>query len=559
MMRDTAKLFLLSGAVVLGSCATARTDAVTPIIGTDDAFASEAIYFLLTDRFVDGDPTNNHPDQGCPQHCTFDRPLPGPDGRSANVGYLGGDLQGALNHADYIAAMGFTSVWTTPVLDNPDAAFTGGDRVTFGGFGDGGKTGYHGYWANNFFKADEHLVSDDLDVATFIARLRDEHGLGYVFDLVGNHGSPAYSMPVAQPEYGKVYGRNGEVLADHMNLHPSELSDDEPLHNWFNRTTGLAQLMDFDPDNEALLDYLVESYEYWLDQGVRAVRVDTHKEQPHRFWKKVSDRLRAKRPDLFMFGESYSFDADFIAEHTRPENGAYSVLDFPGRESMTRVFENPDSDYADILDYLHLENGLYANPYELVTFIDNHDMARMNASDEGFINAFNWLFTSRGIPAVYYGSEVNFMTGTKEHAGNRNYFGAERIAAAAGHPVHATVTRMANLRKRLPALQRGVQVNADFGGDTASFYRVLRTENEEQVLLVLLNKSGTAMGLPVSDTLHAGRWQDVETGEVAQTGQGEPRADVSVPAHGVRIFELVGKLGMSDLEARAAAGSRVSG
>src|SRR5690606_32207927 len=116
------------------------------LYGTNIPYASEAIYFLLTDRYVDGDVANNHVDQGGKYH-TFNRPLIGPDGQEANVGYMGGDFKGVLNNADHIKSMGFTSIWLTPIFDNPDEAFRGGEEVTFGAYyKDGGKTGYHGYW-----------------------------------------------------------------------------------------------------------------------------------------------------------------------------------------------------------------------------------------------------------------------------------------------------------------------------------------------------------------------------------------------------------------------------
>jgi glycosidase len=89
---------------------------------------------------------------------------------------------------------------------------------------------------------------------------------------------------------------------------------------------------------------------------------------------------------------------------------------------------------------------LYRNPYELVTFYDNHDMARLNATDNGFIDAHNWLFTARGIPAVYYGSETGFMRGRPEHAGNRNYFGQERVDAAPRSPIYQALKSVANVR-----------------------------------------------------------------------------------------------------------------
>src|SRR5262249_15236181 len=152
--------------------------------------------------------------------------------------------------------------------------------------------------------------------------------------------------------------------------------------------------------------------------------------------------------------------------------GDISLLDFPLREQLQNVFEHPGSDYGLVAQALHLEDRLYRNPYDLVTFYDNHDMARLNASDAGFIDAHNWLFTARGIPVVYYGSETGFMRGRPEHAGNRNYFGQQRIDAARQSPIYRELKRIANLRRSSIALQRGLQMNLALRGDTAIFYRV---------------------------------------------------------------------------------------
>ena len=429
--------------VVLASC---QSEISTPtFIGTEEPFASEAVYFALTDRFVDGDPSNNYPDQGKAESdghwYTFDRPLVGPDGQTANVGYMGGDFQGVLNNAQYIADMGFTAVWLTPIWDNPNQAFSGGETITYaGGYKDGGKTGYHGYWAINFYKADEHLVSETLNFGNFSAALKQDYNLKFVLDIVGNHGSPAYSMPTLQSDFGKLYDAEGNLVADHQNIHPEQLDPANPLHKLYNTHIGLAQLSDINENEPGAYDYLIGAYRYWLAQGVDAIRIDTIKEMPHHFWQRVSRDIRSDYPSMFMFGESFSFDAELIAEHTYPENGGVSVLDFPGRAAMTSVFENDDSNYADILGYLLLDSGVYQNPYELMTFYDNHDMSRMNASDFGFINANNWLLTSRGIPVIYYGSEVNFMTGKPEHEGNRNYFGQARIDTATEHPIQQQLT-----------------------------------------------------------------------------------------------------------------------
>jgi cyclomaltodextrin glucanotransferase len=518
--------------------------------GTTEPFASESIYFVMTDRFVNGDPSNDHRDQGGP-YRTFDVPTPGaPEGESDNIGYMGGDFKGIVENAGYIRDMGFTSVWVTPIVDNPDEAFTGGTAAKWGGmFTDRGKTGFHGYWGINFYKLDEHLPSEGLDFAGF-TRAMKEQKLDVVLDIVGNHGSPAYSMPKMRPQYGKLYDRDGKLVADHQNLDPDKLDPARTrLHAFYNTSGGLAQLSDFNQDNPAVLEYLVGAYEQWIDQGAAAFRVDTIAWMPHSFWKKFADRIRAKRPGFFMFGEAFNYDAALIAGHTLGRNGHYSVLDFPLRGKMMATFEKKDSDFAELATVLYLEDGPYTNPYDLVTFYDNHDMARMNATDEGFIDANNWLFTARGIPAVYYGSETGFMRGRAEHMGNRNYYGQERVDAAGESPIYPALKRIATLRRESPALQRGLQLNLRMKGDEAVFYRVYQHEGTTQTALVLLNKGDVARSISVSDYLQPGAWRDGFSGKKLKVGK---QLRMDVPAHGVRVLFFDQALTRKDLRARLA-------
>ena len=525
-------------AALLSACAQAPVEQAPAreYYGTLEPFASEAVYFLLTDRFVDGDPANNFPEQGGgPETRTFDRPLQVPGYEPANIGYLGGDFKGVLDNAAYIADMGFTAIWTTPIVDNPDEAFTGSHVPGRGPGGDKGKTGYHGYWGVNFFAVDEHLESKGLTFADFTRRLRDEHDLKYVLDIVCNHGSPAWSMPSDQPMFGELYDADGELVADHQNLHPGELDDENPLHDFFNREPGLAELADFNENNPAVLDYFVAAYSQWLGQGVAAFRIDTIAFMEHAYWKSFSDRMRDQRPGLFMFAEHFSFDADAIAEHTWPENGGISVLDFPGRAAMVEVFGS-GAPYSRLEDYLHLESGLYENPYELMTFYDNHDMDRMDADENGFIDAHNWLFTSRGIPVVYYGSEIGFRAGTNEHTGNRDYFGQANVDIAKTHPIREELARIAHLRKHSIALQRGLQVNDRLDGDVAVFYRVYERDGVTQTALVALNKGDAAASVPVSRLLSAGTWRDAFSGQPFNVAGDAAGLSVDVPAHGVRVL-----------------------
>ncbi|TXH66328.1 MAG: cyclomaltodextrin glucanotransferase, partial [Lysobacteraceae bacterium] len=509
-----------------------------------EPFAKEAVYFVLTDRFVNGDPSNDHREQG-----TFDIPLPPCNGVSGNIGYLGGDFKGLAEHLDYIREMGFTSIWITPVVDNPDEPFTGGAAPTCGGsLADKGKTGYHGYWGVNFYALDEHLPSAGLDFAGFTKAMRRKR-LKVVLDIVANHGSPAYSMPQEQAQFGEIYDKDGRKIADHQNLRPEQLDLANPLHAFYNRKPGLAELSDNNENNPVVLEYYVGAYSQWIDQGAAAFRVDTIPWMPHAFWKQFADRIRAEHPGFFMFGEAFDYKAEKIAEHTWTENGGYSVLDFPLKEAMGEAFGRKREGYEKIAAKLYLDNGPYRNPYELTIFYDNHDMPRLDTDDAGFIDAHNFLFTARGIPVLYYGSETGFMRGAPEHAGNRNYYGQPRVDAAAQSPIYRQLRRIARVRATTPALQRGLQVNLEMRGERAAFYRVLQQGETRQIALVLLNKGDSPAEFAVHDKLQPGLWRSALEGGERNIASGGT-LNATVPAHGVDVFVL--DANVSDPELRQA-------
>ena len=513
--------------------------------GTLEPMASDAVYFVMTDRFVNGDPSNDHRDQGKAKGAafyTFDRPVPGaPAGKSANVGYMGGDFKGIVNNIDYIKQMGFGAVWITPIVDNPDEAFTGGDPVKWAGhFTDGGKTGYHGYWGDNFWVVDEHLPSRGLDFRGFTHAMH-AHGLKVVLDIVCNHGSPAFTMPKDQPKYGKIYDKNWNLKADEQDLPPNKLDPaHNPLHAWYNTGGNLAQLSDMNENNPEVLEYFVGAYSQWIDQGADAFRIDTIGWMPHTYWHAFAKRIRAHHPGFFMFGEAFDYDANKIAEHTLTKNANVSVLDFPLRKALQATFEHADSSYAALAEPLYLTNGPYANPYELMTFYDNHDMARMDATDSGFIDANNWLFTARGIPVIYYGSEMGFERGAAEHAGNRNYFGTQGIAEARKSPIRAALIQIAKVRQAHVALQRGLQLDLEMEGNRAAFYRVYQHAGRNEIALVLLNKGDTPQDFRVRDMLQSGVWTSAIDGSKRRVTTGKT-LESRVPAHGVQVFTLTAK------------------
>ncbi|MBM7073619.1 cyclomaltodextrin glucanotransferase [Shewanella sp. 202IG2-18] len=507
--------------------------------GTLHPFAKENVYFVVTDRFVDGDKSNNFEnDSG------FDQPINWPTGEQANVGYLGGDFRGLLDQAQYIKDLGFTSIWMTPIIQNPAEAFTGGYEIKPTGFAmDRGKSGYHGYWGVNFYQLDKHLPSKNLDYK----QLNEEfakHDIKTILDVVINHGSPAYTMPTIQPEFGKLYDKSGKLVADHMNLSPERLQPEtERMHSWFYTKPDLAQLADINVENDEALNYFVGAYLQWLGEGASAFRIDTVKHVPAEVWGKFTQKIRAHYPNLFMFGEAYSYDANDIARYTYPKFGGMSVLDFPLKKALDEVFASGKG-FEHLNEALHLVNGPYANPYMLTTFYDNHDMARMNATDHGFIDAHNWLFTARGIPVVYYGSEIGFERGKGEHFGNRNYYGIDNIAKAKNNKITEHLAKIAKVRKENIALQKGLQIPVELSNDKAMFYRIYQYQGVNQTALVLLNKGESSQEFKLPNNLPAGKWVEALEGTQKELNSSK---SIRLNPHSVKVFLLNQEVTSPDL------------
>src|SRR5690606_14606376 len=143
-------------------------------------------------------------------------------------------------------------------------------------------------------------------------------------------------------------------------------------------------------------------------------------------------------------------------------------------------------------------------------------------------------------------SETGFMRGTGEHAGNRNYFGQERIDAAVGNPIREQLKRIALVRAESPALQRGLQLDAALDGDRAAFYRVYQHDGEHQIALVLLNKSDAPADFEVSEYLQAGTWQAAIEGGTVEVAPSDSLS-ATVPAHGVEVYLLNAPVTRADL------------
>ncbi len=475
-------------------------------------FRDETIYFLLTDRYVDGDPDNNN--------------IYGDEYQPGNLKYYqGGDFKGLIANLDHIKNMGFTAIWITPPVMQPPGRYQSQD----GGYD---AAGYHGYWAWDFSKIDPHLESKG---ATYKDLIDAAHakGIKVIQDVVCNHGHGGY-VSQAVKWYGKrgtLYGAGREF--DYYN----------DKDGWFNHTgPAIADLLDLNDSNPAVTKWFIDIYSKYQDLGVDAFRIDTVAWMKPEFWKDFTAGLHAHKKDFFMFGEVWTNgDYNWLASYTNlapgdPMNAGMSVVDMPSSSMGTwgqleQVFKG--GDYRKAAELLK-NDGKYKDASYLVTFLDNHDKPRFNgpgwdgsaATTEQYFDALNFYFTARGIPCVYYGTEAEMVGGNDPD--NRKYLGADGIKKSEKDPVYALLRKLNAVRRASPALQRGRQTTIYAAQDQLAFKR----EYAGQTAYVFLNKAGSSAALTPS--VPAGDYTELWTGQTV-TVSGK-RASVEVPAHGVRVL-----------------------
>ena len=491
----------------------------------------QVIYFVMTDRFANGDKAND--DQ---KKSEFD---------PTNAGkYSGGDLQGIIDHLDYIQGLGATALWITPPVAN-----MWWDPLQQSG-------GYHGYWARNLEKVDEHVGT--LDTYKALSDALHRRGMYLIQDVVPNHmgnfftwsSYPAACTPASSTATCSVgtaipgcdvtqgFVRNlNAVPGPKPEQAPFDQDDatdpvqrDAGIYHWTPAISDytnacqevsyqISDLDDLNTENAAVRSALRSSYGYWIKEvGVDAFRVDTAKFVPHDFWNDFMQSPDAAAPGMaavaratgrnsfLAFGEVYEIPgpmedteehkvASFLGTPAKPE--LPSVLGFPLYGEIGRVFagSQPTSFMTYRLGKL-MDPTLYPNPYVIPTFIDNHDVRRFlsisTPTGEDLLQALAFLFTVPGIPVVYYGTEQGF-TETRASMFKGGWATGTTVQAAdhyemANAAVYQRIAKLAGLRKGSKVFTHGaIAVAQDVvAGAGPLVYR--RTQGSETVL-VLLNTS----------------------------------------------------------------------
>ncbi|WP_328482334.1 pullulanase-type alpha-1,6-glucosidase [Streptomyces sp. NBC_00377] len=551
----------------------------------------EQFYFVMPDRFANGDPSN---DRG---GLTGSRLSTGYDPTDKGF-YQGGDLKGLTQRLDYIKGLGTTSIWMSPIFKN--------EPVQGAGKG-GASAGYHGYWITDFTRVDPHFGTDK-DLETLISKAHAK-GMKVFFDVITNHTadvvdydekSYSYLSKGAFPYLTKdgepfddadhadgaepfppvdadSFPRTPTVPAAKKNTKvPSWLNDPTMYHNRGDSTYAgesttygdFSGLDDLWTERPEVVSGMEKIYQRWVrDFGIDGFRIDTVKHVNMEFWTQWATALDTYaaehgRDHFFMFGEVYSADTSITSPYVT-QGRLDATLDFPFQEAARQYVSQGGSArklasvFAD--DYKYTTDK--ANAYEQVTFLGNHDMGRIGyflnqdnpkADDAGLLAkdrlANELMFLSRGNPVVYYGDEQGFTGAGGDKDARQTMFasltadyldddeiGTDRTHASDAYdtrgPLYRQISALSQLRRANPALTDGVQTER-YAADGAGVYAFSRNgtgKDTTEYVVAFNNADGARAATFATGTANTGFRGIYGTTKTVAAGA-DKKITVTVPA-----------------------------
>jgi alpha-amylase len=427
---------------------TSKTAASRIAVITPD----DVVYMIVTDRFADGDPANND---------DVDRSDP----RKRH----GGDLRGIVRRMPYLRDLGVTTLWLSPVYPNPPEA-------------------YHGYHPLDFEHVDPHMCSPELGPSGSTEVLRRfveiAHGEGFkvIFDAIVCHTARGHRWLIDRPD-------------------------------WFNPNSSAPEkwwiwgLPDLNHDRIAVNVYFARNLIEWMATGIDAVRLDAarHVEKP--FWRAYKALAKGVHSEVTLIGEVWDGDVAQVAPY-QTQHGFDSMFDYPLYHAIVDVFAEdksfhriacPEISSDEVRGILNKDDE-YRNAGHLMTFIDNHDTQRFfhlaggpAKPEEAMLRtklALTFVFTARGIPQLYYGSELA-MDGGPDPDNRRDmpWEWAETTEPASAsvvraHEMHRFVRKLIEIRRGSKALRFGLTTTLYV---TPSLYAFLRGFPNDARLVVLNN------------------------------------------------------------------------
>ncbi len=450
----------------------------------------DVIYFLMPDRFADGDASNNDPAKS---KGLYDRAK----GRH----YHGGDLQGVIDKLPYLKSLGVTAIWTTPVYDNNDKVDT---KEVYPNVPE--TTGYHGYGAVDMYAVDEHLGD--------MAKLRElidkahQNGIKIIQDQVANHTGPYHIWANDPPTPTWWNGTLENHLSNNwqkwtaMNPRATYQTQRRNIDGWF-----IDILPDFNQNDPEVEKYLIQNSLWWLEMnGFDAIRMDTLPHVPRIFWQKWGSAIKREYKDVNILGELFDGDAALISYFQtgrRGHDGVDTQIDTLYDFALFYPIRNAFAQGKSIREVSQMfsKDWLYPNSEVLTTFLGVHDMPRfMNepgATVEGLKLAQTLIMTSRGTPLLYYGDELA-MRGGGDPDNRRDFPGGfpgdpRNAFTNAGRTVEEKdvwnhLALLGKLRMELEPLRRGKTIDLLDEEQQSAYLRM----TDRQVVLMIFNNDTKA-------------------------------------------------------------------
>lgn len=469
MLRKTSRLTALLCVIALlialvgpSNVAAITTGAQDSDVSNSASFSTDTIYQIVTDRFFDGNASNN------PTGDIYDPTNPRK--------YHGGDWDGITQKINdgYLTGMGITAIWISSPVEN----ITSIDPSN-------GSAAYHGYWGRDFFQTNEYFGS--LSDFTDMINAAHDNDIKVIIDFAPNHTSTAEYGDMVFPENGNLY-RDGTLISgfnnDTQNIFNHESWTD--FSTWENSIYhSMYGLADLNQLNSTVDDYLKDSIDMWLDLGVDGIRVDAVKHMPMG-WQ--SNWLSAiyEEHETFVFGEWFSGSTGNDSEMTGFANeSGMSLLEFRLANAIRNTLGSGTMSMQDLYSVMVDREQSYKEINDQVTFIDNHDMSRFmtlaNGNARALENAYVIMMTSSGIPTIYYGSE-QYATGDNDPYNRGDMPGFSTTSTA-----YQVIAKLAALRKSNAAVAYGTTQERWMNSDVLVYERSFGNST----VLVAVNKSSS--------------------------------------------------------------------
>jgi len=435
--------------------------------------SSDIIYLITPDRFANGDLSNdNHPQ-------LFDKLNPdNPYGRH------GGDIQGIINNINYLEELGITAVWLNPLLEN-------NMRVS-----------YHGYAATDLYLIDPRFGSDEL-FKELVGKCH-KSGIKVIMDHVNNHIGINHYWVKNPPMPDWFNGKSdNHFLTSHdkismTDIHSSELVINKNTDGWFTN-----EMPDMNQKNEYVAKYLIQNTIWWIEfSGIDGIREDTYPYPDQKYLSVWASEIFNEYPKFNIVGEVWIDEAAYLAPYQKGnlykrdyDTNLPSVTDFPLRSALWDLVEKKE--ISSLYNALS-EDHLYSNPGDLMIFADNHDLERLMYILDGDVARFKmimtFLLTTRGIPQIYYGTEIGLKGGKGHGALRENFPGGfpddDRNAftysgrTSSENELLNFFKELLKVRKKYDALSLGHLVHYPPDNEVYFYFRIY---NDEKILVILNN------------------------------------------------------------------------